>query len=794
MIITKIQMANFRVFQEKTINFHNKEAILLSAANGVGKTTTIDAIEWCLTGDIRRLRVPYDQRSTNNVERKINTEGILKHRDVDAKGKVKVVLWMQEEEREIIVCREQTKDKLDSKQSKATVKVNGTPINAETFIHKYVGDSFYNYHFCDIQKSFDIQSRSRRDLKDFFKDFITNYDKQKQVVNSLELFVEDIERYKLDKERLMVSEQNLENDRKELHEKSKNMQQIAYPNVRFFSDEILEVKELNKEELIDQKRRIENCAYQKVRDELIELVENETKKTQYLTLTKIAAYWETERTNIQYAEKVGLLTSSEVIDMAEEKVSKLQRISLTTDTIFREEEILVELGNKDLSQDVFTVYKSKINEKKEIIKQLSDEIYLLSKNNEIFRVLSALVSHKQEIIKYRNDSLKEKGKVFCPICGSNIFATEDENNILEEATKYVKKNGEIAALKEKEKGILESEIEELYKQLTDRAKEVVEQEKQKLTDEISKLNTVRHHIDPYLNEVKKLQKMRKDIKVEGLTNEKINNLLGSTKHSLLEEIREKDIIKEYQQILTVLGYDYENETMQQTYAKIQKLISEQCSILYFSYDEFVTKINAIEALLTNRDYFELKKKIERNENTNNKLSAEIEGLCKLSEIASQKIEDINGLIDELSKEEYEAVGPTLCKFFNKLSRFNACNGIKLIQENEGISLVDDKGKNIVNVLSNGQISVFLLSYFFAAINARSADEKMKIYFIDDLTACMDDVNMLAFMDLLKYQMSSKSTMDQLFFVTCDERISKLFKYKMNGRGIEICELLEQDFM
>lgn len=59
---------------------------------------------------------------------------------------------------------------------------------------------------------------------------------------------------------------------------------------------------------------------------------------------------------------------------------------------------------------------------------------------------------------------------------------------------------------------------------------------------------------------------------------------------------------------------------------------------------------------------------------------------------------------------------------------------------------------------------------------------------------MDDVNMLAFMDLLKYQLSSKSTVDQLFFITCDERISNLLKYKLHGRGIELCELLEPDFV
>ena len=42
-------------------------------------------------------------------------------------------------------------------------------------------------------------------------------------------------------------------------------------------------------------------------------------------------------------------------------------------------------------------------------------------------------------------------------------------------------------------------------------------------------------------------------------------------------------------------------------------------------------------------------------------------------------------------------------------------------------------------------------------------------------------------------MSSKATMEQLFFITCDDRISKLLKYKLSGRGIELCELSETDF-
>ena len=207
----------------------------------------------------------------------------------------------------------------------------------------------------------------------------------------------------------------------------------------------------------------------------------------------------------------------------------------------------------------------------------------------------------------------------------------------------------------------------------------------------------------------------------------------------------------------------------------------------------MSKINAIDSILANQTLSDLNQKLEEENKKNQKLDAEIEKLQKLKDIASQRANDIRDVVEKLSKDEHEKVGPALSKFYNKLIRLNSNEGINIVQENEGISLVDDKGKNIVNVLSNGQISVFMLAYFFAGINVRNDREKMKVYFIDDLTACMDDVNMLAFMDLLKYQMSSKATIEQLFFITCDDRISKLLKYKLSGHGIGLCELLEADF-
>lgn len=497
---------------------------------------------------------------------------------------------------------------------------------------------------------------------------------------------------------------------------------------------------------------------------------------------------------IQRAVKAGFSKNTDAIIRLETKLSKLKGLSLSKDTIFQDGESMIGFEIDGFMKSDFDMDKKAIKEKEQNMKKLSAEIELLSKNNKMLKLLSSLSANKQVVIEHRDAVLKEKGVVRCPVCGSKSFSTMEETLILKEADEYIKQNGEAVKVKEVQKTSLQTEIETLYQKIINYTKTVVEKEKKTLEVEISGLKVLKDEIKSYFDAVKILQKSRREINVEGLNEEKVGELLDSVEGMLLEEAEEQNVRDVYQKILTVLGYKFENETVQQTYAKVKNLITTSYEISDFSYDLFVSKINAIDSILANQNLQDSNQKLEEDNKKNHSLDEEIEELQKLKDIASRRARDIREVVEKLSKDEYEKVGPTLGKFYNKLIRLNSSNGINIIQENEGISLIDDKGKSIVNVLSNGQISVFMLAHFFAGINARNDREKMKVYFIDDLTACMDDVNMLAFMDLLKYQMSSKATMEQLFFITCDDRISKLLKYKLSGRGIGFCELLEADFM
>ena len=122
MIINKVIINNFRGFRrEKTFDFGGKTFVMLTAPNGKGKTSIIDAIEWCLTGDIKRLHEVYDVRNKNATEKKKNAGAILKNKD-GSNEKTTVKIYVSSGDEEYIICREQENDTLDDV---GVINVNG---------------------------------------------------------------------------------------------------------------------------------------------------------------------------------------------------------------------------------------------------------------------------------------------------------------------------------------------------------------------------------------------------------------------------------------------------------------------------------------------------------------------------------------------------------------------------------------------------------------------------------------------------------------------------------------------
>lgn len=241
-----------------------------------------------------------------------------------------------------------------------------------------------------------------------------------------------------------------------------------------------------------------------------------------------------------------------------------------------------------------------------------------------------------------------------------------------------------------------------------------------------------------------------------------------------------------------MGYKYDGEDESTLLLKAKDYAKECPKGMKFNNDLFVRKINSINSYMNSNDYITQVKNLHSQNKLKNELEEDIDNLERLRQKAVEQAKKIRDIVKALKREEYESVGPELLKYYKKLARIDTLSAVNIVPGDEQqLSIVDENEKHLVNILSNGQLGVFMLAYFFASITQRGDSEKVKVFFIDDLTACMDDVNMLSFLDVIKYQMLDRSdnkNIDQIFFLTCDDRISKLLKYKLHGCGVEFSEI------
>lgn len=581
MIIRSVEMENFRGFSLKKISFEDKSVVLLSAANGVGKTTTVDAIEWCLTGNINRLKTAFDIRSTNNDDRNMNKDGILKYSEADSNAIVKVTLCIYTGEKEIILCREQKKDCLDPDLSKVTL--DGDEDTAATFIKEYVGESFYNFHFCDVQKSFNIQSTKRENLPDFFKEFITDYGDYRKIADTIDLFADDTKRYIEDKEKQKVQKEILDSLDSDIESAYLEAKKIPYPAVAFYSGEMMAIERLNKEELLAQKNKVEKCGYLMARSALMKLAEQEKLKKQRVLLRDVLSDWEKNAVSIEHARKVGLFTPEKnVIAIYQDSYNKLKRLLLDKNTILRNAVAVIELGIPGFNQADFDETSDKIKESENKAMELSRDIALLGGNNSILKLLSSMNTEKAAILAYRTKELSINGVARCPVCGSETFSTMEENAILKEAADYIAKNNGILQLKVNAKKVVDDEIDSLKEQLMKKVKSVVEKEKERLEKEIVELTKLKEQMEPYCARVKKLMTNRKEISsVDMLNVELVKDLLKAVDARLLSNDEEKKVVDTYQKILTVLGYSFETGNIMQTLTSLEPMIKQPFEISDF---------------------------------------------------------------------------------------------------------------------------------------------------------------------------------------------------------------------
>jgi exonuclease SbcC len=296
-----------------------------------------------------------------------------------------------------------------------------------------------------------------------------------------------------------------------------------------------------------------------------------------------------------------------------------------------------------------------------------------------------------------------------------------------------------------------------------------------------------------------------------LVPEQFTNLVTLEKYDGFVGIDTDSIRKQEQRIeslLTFLGYsDCEQITTapEKTREAIRPLAQKVPAMFVFDEMDIREKIVALRLRKGERHLAELTRDLEEKRKQNSMLDERIQKNIALQNLIKDRASLIRGKLNQMKNDEVKDVAPYLFRIFSKLVKHSTLEGFQL-QGNDAkatdikLTLTDENNNPILNLISDGQLGAFMLSYLLGNAFRRKDTGSFHCYFVDDITKSMDDINLLSFIDLIKYQLAQSkkgngenAAIHQFFFSTCDGNLKRMFKYKMDGFEIPVA-LIDLDML
>ena len=454
-----------------------------------------------------------------------------------------------------------------------------------------------------------------------------------------------------------------------------------------------------------------------------------------------------------------------------------------------------------LNPDAISEYEENKKHLKEELNILEHQIHVASEGNEIMKLFSDLLSMKSVFIDYRDQGRSSYKEVCCPVCGNEKFGTLPDTNILARAKEYCdNQNAEIAKMSAK-KADIEKNIKEILEKELVQINAALKEVKETLNKKVNYLSK----IDDFIKMVKEINEhVSEKFELAEISIESLNNRLQLISKDIKSE-EDIDTINRKANIIIMFINDRDkllgiNEDGPITYYR--ELSEKAPKILVNDIEHICRKIDSLKIHLNCSDYTEKVNLRREKDEARRKLVDESKQIGEVCSYIESKVNTMRTYKINQTDAEYREIMGYLYHIFKKLCRNS---DIKTLENDSGkgmrkytLTLKDGDGNPIQNIMSDGQLSVFMLSVFFSnakrIANDRNNSEKLHCYFIDDITSCMDDINMLAFVDFIKYQtVGENRCMDQLFFSTCDARIRKLIMYKCKMAGVDFCEISADKF-
>lgn len=404
MLLREIEIKNFRGLEKHKFQFDNKSLVILTAPNGNGKTSLIDAIEWCLTGNIYRLQYAFEKRNTNANERKRNRDAILKNKNhIGEETVVTLKMFNPEAEKEYIITRKQSEDTLENGGA-IEIEINKEKIKTpEVELAKMIDKkTFYKYHFCDMQKTYNFLQSKRKDMENEFQDFSSDYSEAEKVVNNLVIYQADIGQRISVKEDDKVKEETLESYRtiKRNYESDKDIRR--YCKEKMYEAELTDAGEMTREQIDSQLEVLYDLGHRQAVVLLERIKESEETEKYQKKLNVLVDELRTKGQVIVDAIKKNAY-KEDIRTAAEGVLKKYKEIRLTEENLEGYCSELFEIKNEDFTEKYWVGSKEQLSGIKVQLDDLNHEIDTLEKGNQVLRVMSSITIGRENLIQYREE-------------------------------------------------------------------------------------------------------------------------------------------------------------------------------------------------------------------------------------------------------------------------------------------------------------------------------------------------------------------------------------------------------
>lgn len=748
--IKRLYIENYKLFSRKEIDFSGALLSIFDGPNGYGKTSIFDAIELLITGKISRVK---------------------ECESIDGKTGYRTVFFAQNSEKDVILKAE-FEDEDTNRHFVLGARVKSANVKGKLANPKNIFENIDFYYMPSYSASIDAWDSYIKSKEEI--DQIRKREFGHQNIEQFTLF-----HYIRQEDRLAYFKQN-ETSR------SSTIENLLGVDA-----------ERKKQKSIQEKSRLVDKLYKQLDAEIkskkARLVENNSKtekNTEYAPLLDGKQSWDIETVFFgdSNPEKLLLQYNSELeklekyvqyadthttyfafrkfMDVPEkirgsviEALILLQKNPMSVDDIelaYQNQKFIQQQKEKINSQEYLTVDVRKIcnildiEEDKALIDSIAVLRSISQNQNELQKALSNMLQIRENLHR-EHSQIHDSG--VCPYCGYD-WASEEQLEKHFDSTKdilqgFLTQDGErfanqLAIIKEKiemniyklllekEKKLLQIEILDVYQEFDSKAKFISMTEKAKPMFEISS-----------------------------------HTLVLNNKNSEDDQNQCYLLLEECQRIGNSFSAEYLNANEKYNFADIKNR--------YGMSNDVVSNIR-LESIALKRQYIQ-----EQFYKSFDKLKEEIEDLEKkqktLSVIKMQLKEYASAFDTSIELYKKQIIDEIEIPFFVYSSRLlqSYQGGQGVLMDNNGESIrftAPGNEHDILYTMSSGQLSAVLLS-FSLALNKIYAGIGIKTVLIDDPIQCMDDINMISFVELLRREFSDC----QIILSTHEEDFSNFIRYK-----------------